>query len=139
MASILETIDLDIPVHSAYEMWSDVERWPQFLRHVDRVERLSDTRFRWWLSVPGADQEFVAELTEVIPDDRIAWRTVDGVDHAGVVTFHHVTDTSSRVALQIEYEPDGFIQKLGALTHLTDVLANYDLGEFKTAAEALAR
>jgi len=138
VASILETVDLDIPVHSAYAMWADVERWPQYLRHVEKVERVSDTQFTWWLSVPGADQEFRAELTEVIPDDRIAWKTVEGVDHAGVVTFHHLSDTSSRITLQIEYEPEGFIQKLGALTNLTDVLANYDLGEFKTAAEALA-
>lgn len=139
MASILETIDLDIPVHSAYEMWAHVERWPDFLRHVERVETVSDTTFDWWLSVPGADQQFRAELTEVIPDDRIAWKTIEGAEHAGVVTFHRLSDTSSRITLQIEYEPDGFVQKLGALTGLTDVLANYDLGEFKTAAEALAR
>lgn len=62
--------------------------------------------------------------------------TLDGVDHGGVVTFHRLSDTSSRVALQIEYEPHGFIEKLGALTNMDSVLANYDLGQFKSLAEA---
>lgn len=55
---------------------------------------------------------------------------MDGVDHAGVVTFHRLSDTASRVTLQIEYDPKGFIEHLGALTNLDSTLANYDLGEF---------
>jgi len=136
VASIVETLDLSVPVSVAYAIWSDVDEWPNFLRHVDRVEKLDGRRFTWWLSVAGADREFTAELTEVVPDDRIAWRTTEGAEHAGVVTFHHVTASTSRIALQIEYEPEGFIERLGALTNLTDVLANYDLGEFKSVAEA---
>lgn len=134
-SSIVETLDLDVPVSTAFAVWSDVGRWPEFLHHVERVERIDDTRFRWWLSVVGAEKEFVAELTEVTLDDRIAWKTVEGADHAGVVTFHRVSDTASRVALQIEYEPQGFVERLGALTNLDGVLANYDLGEFKAVVE----
>jgi uncharacterized membrane protein len=138
VASILETLDLNAPVSVAYALWSDVENWPRFLSHVERVEKIDETRFKWWLSVIGAEREFTAELTEVIPEDRIAWKTTDGAHHAGVVTFHRLSDATSRVALQIEYEPEGFLERLGALTNLVDVLANYDLGEFKTVAEAEA-
>ncbi|WP_353945508.1 SRPBCC family protein [Streptomyces sp. HUAS MG91] len=138
-ASLLETVDLDAPVAVAWELWSDVSRWPAFLSHVRLVERLDERRFAWQLELPGADKNFVAELTETIPEDRIAWRTVEGVEHAGVVTFHRLSATTSRVTLQIEYDPKGFLERLGALTNLDSTLANYDLGEFQKLAETAAR
>ncbi|MFF0158071.1 SRPBCC family protein [Streptomyces sp. NPDC005263] len=137
-ASLVETVDLKAPVAVAWALWSDVNRWPSFLSHVRRVERLDDRRFAWQLQLPGADKSFVAELTEVVPEDRIAWHTVEGVDHAGVVTFHRLSDTTSRVTLQIEYDPKGFVEHLGALTNLDSTLANYDLGEFQKLAETAA-
>lgn len=136
MASIVETLDIDRPVADVYALWADVTRWPEFLHHVERVERTGDQTFRWWLKVAGAEKAFDAELTEVVPEKRLAWKTLEGIDHAGAVTFHHTSDTTSRVALQIDYEPSGFVETLGALTNLDDVLANYDLGQFKALAEA---
>ncbi|MFC8535676.1 SRPBCC family protein [Streptomyces sp. NPDC057249] len=138
-SSIVETVDIKAPVAVSWALWSDVARWPAFLSHVRRVDPLDARRFAWQLSLPGADKEFVAELTEVIPENRIAWRTIEGVQHAGVVTFHRLDDESSRVALQIEYDPQGFVEYLGALTNLDSVLANYDLGEFQKLAERTAR
>ncbi|NEB94685.1 SRPBCC family protein [Streptomyces bauhiniae] len=137
-ASLVETLDINAPVSLAWSLWSDVTRWPDFLSHVRSVQRLDDRRFTWQLKLPGADKNFTAELTEVIPEERIAWRTVDGVSHAGVVTFHHLSDTTSRVTLQIEYDPKGFVEHLGALTNLDSALANYDLGEFQKLAETAA-
>ncbi|MER6245149.1 SRPBCC family protein [Streptomyces griseorubiginosus] len=137
-ASLVETVDIEAPVAVAWSLWSDVTRWPAFLSHVRLVDRLDERRFAWQLQLPGVDRNFVAELTEVVPEDRIAWRTVEGVHHAGVVTFHRLSDTSSRVTLQIEYDPQGFIEHLGALTNLDSVLANYDLGEFQKLAETAA-
>ncbi|MGW0854812.1 SRPBCC family protein [Streptomyces sp. NPDC002690] len=135
-ASIVETVDVEVPVATSWALWSNVTRWPEFLSHVERVERIDDVHFRWWLSLPGVDKSFTAELTEVISEDRIAWKTVEGVTHAGVVTFHHLNDTASRVTLQIEYEPKGFVEHLGAVTNLDSVLANYDLGQFQRVVEA---
>ncbi|MFF7202670.1 MULTISPECIES: SRPBCC family protein [unclassified Streptomyces] len=137
-ASLIEAVDVNAPVSVSWGLWQDVTEWPRFLSHVERVDRLDDRRFAWWLSLPGADKQFIAELTEVVPEDRIAWKTVAGVHHAGVVTFHHLSDTTSRVTLQVEYEPDGFLEHLGALTNLDKTLANYDLGEFQRMAEELA-
>lgn len=74
----------------------------------------------------------------MVPENRIAWKTTEGVHHAGVVTFHRLDDRSSRVALQIEYDPQGFVEHLGALTNLDSALANYDLGEFQKLAELTA-
>lgn len=138
-ASLLESVDVRAPVSVAWQLWSDVTRWPSFLSHVRLVEPMDERRFAWQLELPGADKNFVAELTEVVPENRIAWHTIEGVDHAGVVTFHRLSDTTSRVTLQIEYDPKGFVEHLGALTHLDSTLANYDLGEFQKIAEKTAR
>ncbi|MEU0160518.1 SRPBCC family protein [Streptomyces sp. NPDC006261] len=137
-SSIVETVDIEAPVAVTWALWSDVTQWPRFLSHVQRVDPLDERRFAWQLSLPGAEKGFVAELTEVVTEDRIAWRTTEGVHHAGVVTFHRLDDRSSRVALQIEYDPQGFVERLGALTNLDSVLANYDLGEFQKLAELTA-
>ncbi|MFD7700642.1 SRPBCC family protein [Streptomyces caelestis] len=137
-ASLVETVDIEAPVSVTWALWSDVTKWPSFLSHVRIVQRLDESRFAWQLSLPGADKNFVAELTEVVPEHRIAWRTTEGVHHAGVVTFHRLSDTSSRVTLQIEYDPKGFVERLGALTNLDSTLANYDLGEFQKLAETAA-
>ncbi|MBH0245946.1 SRPBCC family protein [Streptomyces cavourensis] len=137
-SSIVETVDIKAPVAVTWALWSDVTRWPKFLSHVQRVDPLDERRFAWQLSLPGAEKSFVAELTEVVPENRIAWKTTEGVHHAGVVTFHRLGDSSSRVALQIEYDPQGFVERLGALTNLDATLANYDLGEFQKLAEVTA-
>lgn len=138
-SSLLETVDVEAPVQTAWELWNDVERWPEFLSHVEKVARVDDRRFSWWLSLPGADKDFTAELTEVVPGERIAWKTTNGVEHAGVVTFHRLSDTSSRVTLQVSYNPRGFVEHLGALTNLDATLANYDLGQFQQTVERAAR
>ncbi|MFI6092996.1 SRPBCC family protein [Streptomyces sp. NPDC051218] len=137
-ASLLESVDVRAPVSVAWDLWSDVTRWPSFLSHVRLVEPMDERRFAWQLELPGAEKNFVAELTEVVPENRIAWHTIEGVDHAGVVTFHRLSDTTSRVTLQIEYDPKGFVEHLGALTNLDSTLANYDLGEFQKLAEKTA-
>jgi uncharacterized membrane protein len=134
-SSIVETIDVNAPVADSWALWSDVTKWPTFLSHVQRVDPIDERTFTWWLSLPGADKAFTAELTEVLAEERIAWRTTAGVKHAGVVTFHRLSDTTSRVALQIEYEPQGFVEHVGALTNLDRTLTNYDLGQFKRLVE----
>ncbi|MEU1470531.1 SRPBCC family protein [Streptomyces sp. NPDC005761] len=137
-SSIVETVDMKAPVAVSWALWSDVTRWPEFLSHVQRVDPLDERRFAWQLALPGVDKNFVAELTEVVAQDRIAWKTTEGVHHAGVVTFHRLGDDTSRLTLQIEYDPQGFVEHLGALTNLDSVLANYDLGEFQKLAERTA-
>ncbi|WP_181764641.1 SRPBCC family protein [Streptomyces albidus (ex Kaewkla and Franco 2022)] len=137
-SSLVETVDVEAPVAVSWALWSDVAEWPKFLSHVKDVVRIDNRSFSWKLALPGADKSFIAEITELIPQERIAWKTTEGVEHAGVVTFHRLDDKRSRVTLQIEYNPQGFVEQLGALTNLDSTLTNYDLGEFKTAAESAA-
>lgn len=136
MASIVETLEVDAPVESAYALWANVRRWPEFLHHVEAVDVVDEKTFRWKLALPGVEEHFTAELTEVAPNSRIAWKTIGGIEHAGVVDFHRIADERSQITFQVDYEPQGFVEKLGALLNLDSVLASYDLGQFKAAAES---
>src|SRR3712207_8701647 len=88
MSSIEESIEVGVPVRAAYNQWTQFEEFPKFMEGVEEVRQLDDRRLHWRTSVAGREQEFDAEITEQTPDQRIAWRSTTGEQHAGVVTFH---------------------------------------------------
>ena len=137
MAQVVETIDLDVPVRTAYNQWTQFEEFPQFLTFVDSITQTDDTHSHWKVTVAGAEREFDTVISEQIPDDRIAWTSTGGeVDHAGVVTFHHLDDTKSRMAVQIDWEPEGFVEKAGAALGVDDKAVKAQLAEFKKFIES---
>src|SRR5438045_350799 len=107
MPTYEKSVDVAVPVRVAYDQWTQFESFPEFMAGVDRVEQLDDTRTRWSTSIAGVNREFEAQITEQHPDERVAWRTVNGPAQAGVVTFHRLDETSTRVHLQLELEPQG--------------------------------
>ena len=135
MSTIQQSIDVEVPVSTAYNQWTQFESFPQFMDGVDQVRQLTDTRTHWTISLAGVKREFDAEITEQEPDQRIAWRSVDGTGHAGVVTFHKLDDTKTRVMLQIDTEPEGLVEKAGDAVGLTNLNAKGDLARFKTFIE----
>src|SRR5690606_6077951 len=98
---VVEWIELDVPVSTAYNQWTQFEEFPRFLASVQSVEQLDDTHLRWRAVVAGKTKEWDAEITEQIPDERIAWRSTGGVANSGVVTFHKISDSRCRVTLQM--------------------------------------
>ena len=88
------------------------------------------------MSVGGAKREFDARITEQRPDDRIAWRSLSGPDQSGVVTFHRISDSSTRVRLQLDWDPEGFVEKVGAALQLDDAQVAMDLKRFKDLIES---
>lgn len=136
MAQVVETIDVDVPVNIAYNQWTQFETFPEFLSFVDSITQVDDVTNHWKVSIGGASREFDTVISEQIPDDRVAWTSVGGeVDHAGVVTFHKLSDTSSRVAVQIDWEPEGFIETAGAALDIPDRAVKAELGHFKEYIE----
>ena len=114
MTQIIETIDVDVPVTTAYNQWTQFESFPHFLDEVEQITQIDDTHQHWKVKVGGAEREFDTEITEQHPDERVAWKSIGGdTDHAGVVTFHKLTDTSTRVTVQLDWEPEGALEKLG--------------------------
>jgi uncharacterized membrane protein len=136
MADITQTIDVDVPVDVAYNQWTQFESFPQFMDGVEEVVQKTDTLTHWKISLAGVEREFDAEITEQSPEQRIAWNSVDGTDHAGVVTFHKLEDAKTRITLQLDTHPQGVVEKIGDAAGVPNMKAKGDLERFKKFIEA---
>ena len=137
MVQIIESIDVDVPVRTAYNQWTQFESFPKFLDEVESITQLDDTHTHWKVRVGGVKREFDAEITEQHPDERVAWNSIGGdTDHSGVVTFHKLTDDSSRVTVQLDWAPEGVLETVGSLVGLGSHAVKKDLQNFKQFIEA---
>src|SRR6185369_15617946 len=100
MSMIEEGIEVNVPVRTAYNQWTQFEEFPRFMEGVERVDQIDDKTLRWRANVGGVEREWTAQITEQTPDNRIAWHSTPGAKNAGVVTFHRLSDDRSRVMLQ---------------------------------------
>ena len=135
MHTITNDIDLDLPIRTVYDQWTQFEDFPAFMSGVDEVQQLDDTTMHWKVHVGGVERGFDTEITEQLPDERIAWKSTSGPRHAGVVTFHRLNDEQTRVRLQLEWDPEGFIENVGAALQLDDAQVASDLREFARLME----
>lgn len=136
MTQIIETVDVDVPVTAAYNQWTQFESFPHFLEEVVSITQLDDTRNHWVVKVGGVEREFDTEITEQHPDERVAWRSLGGeTAHAGAVTFHRLDDTSTRVTVQIDWEPEGLLEKIGSVVGIASHAVRKDLDNFKEFIE----
>jgi len=111
-SSIEESIDLNVPVSTAYNQWTQFEEFPRFMASVQEVKQVDNTHLHWRAKVAGKHKEWDAEITEQIPDARIAWRSTNGVHNEGVVTFHKLGDNRSKVMLHMDYDPQTIGEKV---------------------------
>src|SRR5919199_5277560 len=131
MSTIEKSIDVNVPVHTAYNQWTQFESFPQFMEGVKEVRQLDDRRLHWRAQVGGKEEEWDAEITEQIPDTRIAWRSTSGRANAGVVDFHRLNDEQTQVSLQLEAEPEGLVEKVGDALGVLDRRVQGDLERFR--------
>src|SRR5512138_3763125 len=101
MSTTETSIDVNVPVRTAYNQWTQFEDFPRFMDGVEQVQQLSDDRLHWVAKVGGQQKEWDARITEQTPDQRVAWRSEAGDANAGVVTFHRLADDRTRVMLQL--------------------------------------
>ena len=112
MATLERSIEVEVPASTAYAAWTQFELFPQFMQDVESVMQIDDRHLRWRAEVWGQVQQWEAEITEQIPDKRIAWTSNGGASNAGVVTFHRLSDDKARVMLQLHYEPANWSEKI---------------------------
>ena len=136
MSTIEESIDLQVPVRTAYNQWTQFEEFPRFMDGVEEVRQLDDTHLHWVAEIAGVRREWKAEVTEQTPDQRIAWQSTNGAQHAGVVTFHHIDDGHTRVMLQLDTEPQGVVEKAGDALGVLKRQVKGDLERFKQLIES---
>ena len=113
MATIEESVEVEVPVRTAYNQWTQFEEFPRFMEGVEQVRQLTDTRVHWVAEIAGQRREWDAEITEQVPDQRISWRSTSGALNAGTVRFEPVGGDRTRVRLTMEYEPEGAVEKAG--------------------------
>lgn len=137
MTQIQESIDVDVPVRTAYDQWTQFETFPAFMSGVESITQLDDKRLHWVTSIAGVEREFDAEITEQHPDERVAWTSTGGDSkHAGVVTFHRLDDAKTRVMVQIDWEPSDLVEKIGSAINIDAHRVKGDLDRFKEFIEA---
>lgn len=139
MSTVSKAIEVDVPVTVAYNQWTQFEEFPSFMEGIKEVRQLDDKHLHWRAEIAGKEEEWDAEITEQIPDQRIAWRSTSGTPNAGVVTFQSITPNSAEVTLQMEYEPQSLSEKVGDALGFMDRRVKGDLDRFKDFIESRGR
>jgi uncharacterized membrane protein len=135
MSKILESIDVDVPVRTAYDQWTQIESLPTFMEGVKSVRQTNDTTLEWVADVAGQEKRWNAKITEQEPDQRIAWTSIGGAHNAGVVTFHRIAEGQSRVTLQLDVDPEGPVENIGDALGLVQRRVKGDMERFKEFIE----
>jgi len=136
MSQIVESIDVDVPVTIAYNQWTQFESFPEFMGGVESVSQVDDVTNHWVTKIGGVSREFDTRITEQHPDERVAWHSIGGdVNQGGVVTFHRLDDTKTRVMIQIDWEPNGLTERAGAGLGIDDRQVKADAKRFKEFIE----
>ena len=136
MSQIIEEIVVDVPVRVAYDQWTQFESFPQFMEGVDRVIQLDDKTLEWTASIAGKVKHWRAEIVEQAPDDLVAWRSIEGAHNDGLVRFETLGAARTKVILQLEVEPEGFVEKAGDALGIVERRVKGDLERFKEFIES---
>ncbi len=135
MSTITKSVDVEAPVSDVYNQWTQFAEFPRFMEGVERVEQRDNTHTRWTITVAGVSKEFDATITEQHPDERVAWKSDEGPNHAGVVTVHRIDQHKTRVTVQMDIDPEGFVENVADKLGILDRRVQGDLDRFKAFLE----
>jgi carbon monoxide dehydrogenase subunit G len=136
MARYEHSIDVNVPLETAYNQWTQFEEFPRFMEGVKSVTQITDTRLHWVAEIAGKEREWDAEITEQKPDARISWQSTSGAKNSGLVTFSYIDRDKTLVTLHIDYDPEGFVENVGAALGIVQRRIGGDLQRFKDFIEA---
>ncbi|GAA0652292.1 SRPBCC family protein [Streptomyces thermocarboxydovorans] len=136
MSTVKETVDVEVPVGTAYNQWTLFEEFPHFMEGVEEVRQIDDRHNHWTTKIGGVRREFDTEIVDQLPDERITWRTTSGdVQQKGSVRFQRVDDSHTRVELVMDVEPSGIAEKAADMTGTIDRRIKGDMQRFKKFIE----
>jgi uncharacterized membrane protein len=135
MERIEKTIEVDRPVRTVYNQWTQFEEFPRFMEGVKQVTQLDDQRLHWVAEISGKQKEWDATITEQIPDRRISWQSEGGEFNAGTVSFEPVGPDRTRITLELVYDPKGFVENAGDALGIVSRRVEGDLKRFKEFIE----
>jgi uncharacterized membrane protein len=135
MSTATDSIEVNVPISTAYNQWTQFEEFPKFMAGVLQVRQLDDTHLHWRARIAGKEEQWQAEITEQIPDKLIAWRSTSGARNEGMVTFHRISDSRTEIKLRIDYEPHGVVETVGDALGVVNMRASGNLQRFKAFLE----
>ena len=135
MATIEKSIDVDAPISTVYNQWTQFEEFPQFMEGVKSVRQLDDAHLQWTAEIGGQEHSWQAEITRQEPDRLISWRAVDGKYNSGKVTFESLAENRSRVHVEMTYDAEGLKEALGSAVGVDARRVSGDLDRFKEFVE----
>jgi len=136
METIEKYIDVNEPIQTVYNQWTQFEDFPRFMEGIEKVTQFDDTHLHWVANIGGKNVEWDATISEQIPDKRIVWYSDRGTVHSGMVSFHPVGPEITRVTLRIDYEPEGFVEETGDKLGFVSRRVEGDLKRFKEFIES---
>ena len=136
MSTKEETVEVAVPVRTAYDQWTQFESFPHFMSGVESVTQIDDKRNHWVTSIAGVRREFDTEIVDQVPDQRIAWQSVDGTSHRGVVTFDRLGESLTKVTVMMDFEPEGLVEQVGDKVGVVDRQVKGDMERFKEFIES---
>jgi uncharacterized membrane protein len=132
---VQQAVDVAVPIDTAYNQWTQFERWPEFMHRLQAVSQEDETHVAFKAKIWGISKEFEAEIVEQRPDERIKWRVTKGMTHAGVVTFHKLADRLTRIEVTLDVEPGSPLEKAArGMRHIKRAV-RADLARFKAYVE----
>jgi uncharacterized membrane protein len=137
--TIKESIDVAVPVATAYNQWTQFEEFPKFMEGVESVQQTDDTHLRWVAEVGGERREWQAQIVEQVPDEKVAWQATGGDGPNGIVTFEPLGEARTMITVEMSYEPEGLKETLGAKIGLDSRQVKEDLQRFEQLVEALGQ
>ena len=136
MSTIEKTVEVNVPIRTAYDQWTQFESFPEFMDGVESVTQLDDTHLHWKAEIAGVTREWDAEIVDQTPDERITWRALAGTKNDGTVSFAPVgMEGSTRITLRLDYEPEGMMEKAGDMLKIVERRTQGDLERFKKFIE----
>jgi uncharacterized membrane protein len=135
LAAIRESTVVNVPIRSAYDQWTQFEEFPSFMSGVEQVEQLGDRRLHWRGKVAGKVRDWDATITEQVTDERIAWQATSGKRNDGIVRFEPITPGTTRVEVEMAFEPEGVAELVGAAIGLPERRVKGDLERFRKLIE----
>jgi uncharacterized membrane protein len=132
---VQQAVDVAAPIDVVYDQWTQFEDYPKFMHRVQRVEQRDDSHVAFHAKVWGINRMWEAEIVEQRPDERIVFKSVNGVQLTGVVTFHDMAERLTHIELNIDVDPSGPIEKIARGTRVIKRAARGDLKRFKAYVE----
>ena len=139
MTRIIQEVEVGVPVRAAYDQWTQFESFPQFMEGIERVDQLDDRTLEWHANIVGVEKHWRAEIVEQRPDELVSWRSTEGARNDGAVRFETLGPDRTRVVVQLDVEPEGPIETVGAALGIVEGRVKGDLERFREFIEDRGR